>query len=241
MRVAFSILFWGYLALSSIALFVVALCIFVLSYPIDRNGRLLHWYSAYWAAHYVRINPIWRLVLDGETAFDRRGPYVIVSNHQSFADILILYCTHLPFKWVSKSSVFKVPFIGWNMTLNRYVALQRGDKASIEKMAAACRAWLDRGVSVLLFPEGTRSPDGALGRFKSGAFRLARDARVPILPIVLDGTRDALPKHGLVMRASADCRVRILPPIDATQFPSTEAASDAVREAMARALAELRA
>src|SRR5689334_20453620 len=110
-------------------LFCVALALFLCTFPFDRNGRVIHGFSSYWAAHYIWVNPFWHLRVDGERAVDRRRAFVMVSNHQSLADILILYCTHLPFKWVSKSSVFRVPFVGWNMRLNRYVALTRGDKA----------------------------------------------------------------------------------------------------------------
>ncbi len=241
MRVVFSSLFWIYFLISSTILFVGALILFLLTFPFDTNGRVIHRYSGYWAAHYFAMNPFWRLSVEGARAVDRNKPYVIVSNHQSFADILVLYATYLPFKWVSKTSVFKVPLVGWNMYLNRYVPLKRGDKASIEKMTALCLGWLRRGVSVLIFPEGTRSKDGTLGRFKHGAFSIAREAGVPILPIVVDGTANALPKHGLVIRASARCRVRVLGPMDVTAFPSVEAASDAVREVIARELAALRA
>jgi 1-acyl-sn-glycerol-3-phosphate acyltransferase len=166
---------------------------------------------------------------------------VIVSNHQSFGDILVLFATYLPFKWVSKASVFKVPFLGWNMRLNGYVPLVRGERRSIAEMSQRCLAWLRRGASVLMFPEGTRSPDGNLQTFKLGAFRIAREAGVPILPIVLDGTADTLPKHGFVMRRSARIRVQVLPPIDPAGFPSDEAACAAVREVMAAQLERMRA
>jgi 1-acyl-sn-glycerol-3-phosphate acyltransferase len=238
-RVAFSLLFWLYLALTCIVLFAGALALWLLTLPFDRNGRLLHLYSCFWAASYLYVNPLWRLAID-RVAVDRRRPFVIVANHQSFGDILVLYATYLPFKWVSKASVFKVPFLGWNMRLNRYVALVRGDRASVEKMSAACRAWLDRGVSVLLFPEGTRSPDGALQPFKVGAFRIAREAGVAVLPIVLDGTADTLPKHGFVLRARTTCRVRVLEPVDVAALPSVEEAADAVHAAMAAELDRMR-
>src|SRR5207248_2172390 len=131
---------------------------------------------------------------------------------------------------------------GWNMRLNRYVGLVRGDKQSIEKMAAACHEWLRRGVSVMIFPEGTRSPDGRLLPFKPGAFRIARDAGVPILPIVIDGTHDALPKHSpLLIKQIARVRVKVLDPVDVTRYGSVEASSDAVRAILERELAALRA
>jgi 1-acyl-sn-glycerol-3-phosphate acyltransferase len=170
--------------------------------------------------------------VEGARAVDRSQPYVIIANHQSFADILVLYATYLPFKWVSKSTVFNVPFIGWHMYLNRYVSLVRGDKASVEKMAADCKRWLARGVSVLIFPEGTRSKDGRLGPFKPGAFRIAREAGVKILPVVVEGTATTLPKHGIVIRGRSRCRVRVLPPVDPAPFESHEAAAEDLHNIM---------
>jgi 1-acyl-sn-glycerol-3-phosphate acyltransferase len=240
-RVVLSIIFWSYFALSCMVLFAVALALALVTMPFDRNGRVLHLYTCFWAAHYLYLNPLWRLSVENAGSVDRKRAFVIAANHQSFADILVVSASYLPFKWVSKSSVFRVPFLGWNARLNRYVPLTRGDKASIERMAAECRGWLARGVSVAMFPEGTRSPDGALGAFKLGAFRIAREAGVPILPIVLDGTRNALPKHGIVIRESARCVARVLAPIDLAQFPTDEAAAEAVRAIMADELAKIRA
>jgi 1-acyl-sn-glycerol-3-phosphate acyltransferase len=239
-RAVFSLLFWIFLITSSAVLFLLALVIFVLTLPFDRNGRVLHIYTCWWARSYLRINPFWKVTVEGAKKIDRNTPYVIAANHQSFADILALSASYLPFKWVSKASVFKVPFIGWNAALNQYVSLVRGDRASIEKMAAQCRSWLSRGVSVAIFPEGTRSKDGQLQAFKLGAFRIARDAKVKVLPAVIDGTAEALPKHGMVLRASAHCRVHVLDPIDISGYATDEEAAKAVREVMAAELARMR-
>jgi 1-acyl-sn-glycerol-3-phosphate acyltransferase len=104
------------------------------------------------------------------------------------------------------------------MQLNRYVPLIRGDKESIAAMVRACEAWLDRGVPILLFSEGTRSPDGQVKAFKDGAFRMAIERQVPLIPITLSGTGDVLPKHGWVLQGTARCRVRVLPPVDPGTF-----------------------
>ncbi len=240
MRAVFSFLFWFYLITSSAVLFLVASVIFALTTPLDRNGRVLHIFTCWWARSYLRLNPFWKVTVEGAKKIDRNTPYVIAANHQSFADILVLSASYLPFKWVSKASVFKVPFIGWNAWLNRYVSLVRGDRASIEKMASACKRWLARGVSVAIFPEGTRSKDGELQAYKLGAFRIARECNVKVLPAVIDGTAEALPKHGMVLRASAHCQVHVLDPIDVSAFATDEEAAKAVREVMAAELARMR-
>jgi 1-acyl-sn-glycerol-3-phosphate acyltransferase len=118
------------------------------------------------------------------------------------------------------------------MYLNRYVRLVRGDKESIAKMMAASERWLERGVPVLLFPEGTRSPDNDFLPFKDGAFRLALAKGCPLLPIVLTGTGDTLPKHGLLVNFRAHCRVRVLAPVDPRDFPDAATMRDHVRDLM---------
>jgi len=218
MRAAFSALFWAYLALGCIPLFLVAVVVWLVTLPFDRNGRVLHLYSCFWAQLFFWSNPFWRLRVEGRQHLPWRGAAVLVSNHASLADILVLFGLWRPFKWVSKASNFAIPFIGWNMRLNRYVPLVRGDKDSIARMVQTCEEWLERGVPVLLFPEGTRSPDGEVRAFKDGAFRMAIDRQVPLIPIALSGTGDVLPKHGWVMRGTARCRVRVLPPVDPRTF-----------------------
>lgn len=230
-RVAASALFWAFFVGSSAVLFVVALVVWALSRPFDPDGRVQHLYSCAWAQLYFLVNPAWRLEVRGREKLPWHGPAVLVANHASLADILVLFGLYRPFKWVSKAENFRLPFIGWNMRLNRYVALVRGDKESIARMMDDCRRWLDRGVPVLLFPEGTRSPDGEVRAFKDGAFRLAAEKGCPVFPIAIAGTSRMLPKHGLVLTGRADCRVRILDPVDpASVGGDVGALRDLVRE-----------
>lgn len=218
MRATVSALYWLFLAASCAVMFLGALTCFVVTFPFDPNGRAQHLYSCFWAQLYFYVNPFWKLRIEGREHLPWHGPAILVSNHQSLVDILVLFGLYRPFKWVSKASVFKVPLVGWNMHLNRYVSLVRGDKESIARMYDACERWLSRGVPVLLFPEGTRSPDGEVKAFKDGAFKLAVQRRCPVIPIALTGTAAALPKHGLVIRGFASCQVRVLPPVDPAPF-----------------------
>jgi 1-acyl-sn-glycerol-3-phosphate acyltransferase len=241
MRVAFSILFWTFFVVSSAVLFVGALLLFVLTFPFDRNRVALHLYSCFWAQLYFLVNPLWRLQVEGREKLPWRGAAVLVSNHESLGDVLVLFGLYRPFKWVSKASVFNLPFLGWNMRLNGYVPIVRGRKESVLEMMADCRRWLSRGMPVLLFPEGTRSPDGVVRAFKDGAFKLAVEEGVPVIPIVLTGTADTLPKHGVVLRTFADCRVRVLDPVDPAPFGGDFAAlRDHVRGLVVDARASMR-
>jgi 1-acyl-sn-glycerol-3-phosphate acyltransferase len=137
------------------------------------------------------LNPAWPVRIEGRERIDRNATHVMVANHQSLLDILVFFRLFVHFKWVSKIENFSIPFIGWNMWLNRYIPLKRGDKASIVQMLRACRETLAEGNSIMMFPEGTRSSDGRLRRFKLGAFELAKDSGKPILPLVM--VLDAIP------------------------------------------------
>jgi 1-acyl-sn-glycerol-3-phosphate acyltransferase len=223
-KLVFSIVFWTFFAVSSAALFVGAVICFLVTRPFDRNGRVLHLYSCFWAQLYFYVNPLWSLRVEGREKLPWNSPAVLVANHESLGDILVLFALYRPFKWVSKESVFKAPFLGWNMRLNGYVPLKRGDKESIAKMMDLCERWLQRGVPVLMFPEGTRSPDGQVKPFKDGAFRMAVSRQVPVIPIVLAGTSNTLPKHGIVMTAGARCHLKVLAPIDPRPFGEDVAA-----------------
>lgn len=160
-----------------------------------------------------KLNPLWTFRVSGDMPDDPRRPYVVVANHESFVDILLI--SHLPFemKWMSKSDFFRYPLVGWMMQLSRDIRLERGDKKSGAKALQECRQRLGQNVSVMIFPEGTRSQTGELQEFKDGAFRLAIDAGVPILPIVVAGTRDALIKSDWRFGRS-DAEVRVLEPIE---------------------------
>jgi len=159
------------------------------------------------------LNPLWRFRTSGTPPVDPRRPYVVVSNHESFADILLI--SHLPWemKWLSKAELFKVPVLGWLMHLAGDIPVRRGEGRSAVEALQRCRTVLKRRVSVMIFPEGTRSPTADMLPFKDGAFRLAIHAGVPILPLAVSGTGTALPKHGWRFGRSV-AEVRVLEPIE---------------------------
>jgi 1-acyl-sn-glycerol-3-phosphate acyltransferase len=235
---AFSVVYWAFFVLSLPFLFAIALVAFVVTAPFDRRRIALHLWSCVWGTFYIVVNPLWSVRVTGREKLPWRGPAVLVANHLSMLDILVVYGLFRPFKWVSKAELFKVPFVGWNMAINDYVPIRRGDRESIRRMMEHCRAHLARGMPVLLFPEGTRSQDGRLQLFKDGAFRLAAEANVPVIPVVITGTYDALPKHGLVLRQRMHAGVQVLDPLDPARFASVDALRDAARAAIAEALPE---
>ncbi|HDP80257.1 MAG TPA: 1-acyl-sn-glycerol-3-phosphate acyltransferase, partial [Spirochaetes bacterium] len=167
---------------------------------------------------YTYIVPAWPISIEGRQKIRRDATYVFVSNHQSQLDILALFRLFVHFKWVSKVEIFKVPLIGWNMVLNRYIKLVRGDKQSIAQMMADSEERLAEGSSVFIFPEGTRSPDGHLKAFKQGAFILAKKMKVAIMPIIIEGTRKALPKYSINFHGKHPIKIRVLEEIPYASF-----------------------
>jgi 1-acyl-sn-glycerol-3-phosphate acyltransferase len=235
-----SALFWLFLVVSSLLLFPVALLIWALTVLFDRRLVMLHRFTCFWASLYSWLNPAWRVHVEGRERIRPDVAYVMVANHQSLLDILVLFRLFVHFKWVSKIENFRVPCIGWNMSLNRYIKLRRGDRASVERMMQACERTLAEGNSIMMFPEGTRSPDGRLRAFKPGAFTLAQSARAPLLPIVLQGTADALPKRGFVLQGRHAIRIRVLQEIPYPSFADTqvEVLTQRVRDLIAAELGE---
>jgi 1-acyl-sn-glycerol-3-phosphate acyltransferase len=238
---AFSILYWAFIVLTMPLFFPLALVVFAVTWPFDRRRVALHLFSCAWASFYVHMNPLWRNEVRGRDRLPWRAPAVIVANHLSMIDILVLYGLYRPFKWVSKESLFRVPFLGWNMVLNGYVPLRRGAAESIRRMYARCAELLAQGSPILLFPEGTRSASGALQPFKDGAFRLAVEAGVPVIPVAIQGTWDTLPKHGLVLRNRMDAIVEVLEPLHPERYPTHVELRDAARAAIESALERIAA
>ena len=218
MRAALSGVFWLYLVATSAALFPVAVAIWALSRPFDPRLRALHAFTCFWGSLYTWSNPAWRVRVEGREKIRRDEAYVMVANHQSLLDILVLFRLFVHFKWVSKIENFRIPLIGWNMTLNRYIRLRRGERSSVIQMLTLCRETLAAGSSIMIFPEGTRSPDGQLRAFKTGAFVLAQTAGRPILPIVVEGTASALPKRGFVLQGRHRIRISVLDEIPPGSF-----------------------
>ena len=211
--------------------------VFCLTAPFDRGryaaGRLFRLL----AVTAVKLNPLWRFETSGTFISDPRRPYVAVSNHESYADIFLI--SHLPWemKWLSKETMFKIPCMGWMMRMAGDIEIRRGERTSTVEAMAAARERLKQRVSVMIFPEGTRSRDGELLPFKDGAFRLALEAGVPILPIVVAGTRNAMAKGTFRFQRSR-ARAKVLPPIDTTAMTLDDVAT--LRERTRTMIAEAR-
>ncbi len=130
LRPTLSLLFWAFLVVSSILLFPVAALIWLVTAPFDPRKRLLHQFTCFWASLYSWLNPAWQVSIVGREKIRSDETYVMVANHQSLLDILILFRLFTHYKWVSKIENFRLPFVGWNMWLNKYIPLTRGEVGS---------------------------------------------------------------------------------------------------------------
>ena len=177
----------------------------------------------------TKVNPAWDITVSGVQVDDPRRPYVVVSNHLSNADIPIISCLPWEMKWVAKAALFRLPVVGWMLRLAGDIPVDRGNKRSRAAVLVTALHYLEAQCSVMFFPEGTRSRDGRVHRFNDGAFRLAIKAQVPILPLVLDGTQDALPKHSWTFGRADDVQLRVLPPVSTAGLRATDTEALRVR------------
>ncbi len=192
----------------------------IIFFPFDRKRKFTHAQCFWWTDAVIALNPYWDVKVEGLENIDYNRVYVVVSNHQSLADIALMYKTKMQFKWVAKESLFKIPVLGWNMRLAKHIRLRRNEFSSIKKVYKEAAGWLRSGISVVFFPEGTRNNDLAVGEFQSGAFKLAIKEKVSILPILIQGTRDAIPKGNWRFTTKISCLIKVLPPIDTSIYLS---------------------
>jgi len=195
LRALGSIWSWTAIVLVIVLGFFLQLAIFVLTAPFDRRRYLCGRFFRLMAVMAAWLIPYWKFSVLAGGPRSVPGNTVAVSNHASQADVFLL--SHLPWemKWLGKASLFRVPFFGWSMWLAGDIPVHRGERDSAARAMEKCARWLSRGMPVMIFPEGTRSLDGALLPFKDGAFRLALETGSFVLPIAIHGTHAALPKR----------------------------------------------
>ncbi len=209
--------------------------------PFDKNRIVSHGMNC--AVGYVLMvaNPFWRTKIYGLKDVDKKATYIITPNHQSLTDICILSATRLRLKWVAKKELTMVPFLGWVMAMAKYVLLNRKDPKSQFKMMRSCEKYLDNGVSIAIFPEGTRSKTGELGKFRDGAALLAKKKNVKILPVCFYGNNTSMPKKGFIWRKINRQYMYFLDPIDPANYDKTKDLSNAIRDAIQAKTDELKA
>jgi len=197
---------------------------------LRRLGRLL-----------ARINP-WHVQISGSENIVANQVYVIVSNHQSVADIPVISHLKHDTKWLAKAELFRIPVVGWMLRMAGDIAIERSNPRQAAKALLQCAQYLRQRCSVVFFPEGTRSSNGELLEFSDGPFRLAIREQVPILPLVVHGSGMALPKGSSMIGGTEDIILRILKPISVEGWTAKQSSGlrDAVRQSIADELGRLR-
>jgi len=209
------ILHWG------VWVFVAGVIGRALTFPFDARRRVPQACAiALWGWAQFLTNPFWRVRVEGKEHLRGGGPFLVCCNHQSLLDSLAMLRLGHQVKFISHRKVFDAPLLGTMMRLCGYVAVDPGNPFPAPDVAREIGGWWELGESVCLYPEGTRSKDGELQPFKHGGFRLARNHRVPVLPVAIDGTHGILPKGAFALRGRVFHRitVRILPPIPPEQY-----------------------
>ncbi|HXN48697.1 MAG TPA: lysophospholipid acyltransferase family protein, partial [Bryobacteraceae bacterium] len=168
--------------------------------------------------------------------------YVVVSNHQSMADIPVIAHIINDSKWLAKAELFRVPVVGWMLRMAGDIPVDRSDRRKGAQAMLRCARTLRQGCSIMFFPEGTRSRDGEIHAFNDGPFQLALRERTPILPLVVEGSGTALPRNTWLFGPSQDIYVRALEPVPIEGWDAREPAAlrEAVRQKMMDELVRLR-
>jgi 1-acyl-sn-glycerol-3-phosphate acyltransferase len=201
---------------------------------LDRRGRFAHGCARTWSWLILATTGV-SVEVTGLDHLPRDRTFIFVSNHQSIYDIPVIFAT-LPYQLriIAKESLGSFPFLGWHLRRNGHLLVDRRnpDRAGILRR---WRALVGEGLSLVIFPEGTRSADGRVGRFKAGSFLLAVEAQLPVVPLSIDGTRHVMRK-GRLMTSPGHARLVVHEPIDTAGLAVGDARrlAERVRDVVAR-------
>ncbi len=237
-----SLFTWIFSVLFIVLMFPIGVIMWLVTAPFGAGSLLVHRWLSFQGRVLIRVSPLWKLNVTGSENYVPGETYVMISNHQSLLDIPVVESLKMDYRWVSKVEIFRVPLLGQSMHLAGYISLKRGDKESVIKMMEKSEKLLRQGESLFIFPEGTRSPDCEIKKFKSGAFRLALETKKPILPVIIDGTGAVLPRKGFVFSSGHNLKMKILKPVYPSEFVSDapDGLASAFQEIMHKALEDLR-
>ena len=234
---------WSWFALGVIVIVwtPIVFLVWIATTPFDKGRYATGYTFRRLCVLHQWLNPMWKFKTSGQLPANKRNPYVMVSNHESFVDMLLLSHLKMEMKYLSKESFLRIPLVGWMMKMSGDVSLLRGDRSSGAAALIVCEKWLKRKMSVMIFPEGTRSFDGEMRGFKDGAFILAIRTQTPMLPVVVHGTRSALRKSDWRM-GDAKAEVRVLEIIETTgmTLDDVPALRERVRDVMIAEIAKMR-
>ncbi len=239
MKIILSLWIWFAGICVTMITFIVSLILSAVLRNNPNKARIIHSQCFWWSDWLVALNPFWKITVKGLENIDPNETYVMVANHQSLADIVVVYKIRTYFKWVAKEELLKVPFIGGLLKINNHIMLARGDFGSIKVAYRQAAEYLRSGISMVFFPEGTRSETDQMGEFQNGAFKLAIREKKKVLPIYIGGCREAIPKGGFIFNSKVVGRLEVLPPIDTStmQISDFDLLRDRVRNELVKTAA----
>ena len=206
---------------------------------VDRRGKWVHACAQNWGASIFRICGV-QVQTEGEEKLDRESSYVVMSNHCSLFDIpTVLTSLPFPFRMLAKASLFRIPFMGWYMSRVGYIPVKRDDPKRARESIENAASRVASGLSVLIFPEGTRSVEGEVARFKRGGVNLAHTAAVSVVPVAIINSGRLLPR-GSWHADPGVITMRIGDPINPKNFSDPRALASTVRSAIVRMIEERR-
>lgn len=214
-------------AITLVMLFI-SLTAWIFTVFFDKKLKLVHFISNIWGSLYINFNPFISVEVRGKENIQAGETYVVTPNHTSLLDISAIHNIFMHFKWISKASLKMVPFIGWNMVLDKTIFISRTDPKSQLEMMRKCEHNLEIGNSIMIFPEGTRFRGKVLGEFLSGGFLLAKKKQVSVLPVAISYSHLTV-IEGYTFKHKTKIIVDVLKPIAFDQYKKTKDFRDAVK------------
>lgn len=216
-------------ALPIVLLFTIITAVVTIIFSRWKNSAWLHTLQMWWSKsfYYLCFIPVH---VSGLENINPNQSYVFVSNHQSMFDVVLVY-GWLPvvFKWMMKKELRRIPFVGKACEKAGHIYVDRKNIKAAQQSISDVKAVLKDGVSTVIYPEGTRTKDGSVGRFKRGAFQIALDLGLPIVPISLSGCYEVMPRNKMYV-THHPVYMHVGKPIDVTQFEDRDAAIEYVRQ-----------
>ncbi len=206
-------LIWLFILIMVIVWAPTMAVIYILTVPFDPGRYIVGRFFRLAAVTAITVNPRWHFRTTGVRISDPRRPYVVVANHESYADIFLLSMLPWEMKWLAKSQVLSIPVMGWMMRMAGDISVRRDSPDSRAAALEGVRDRLAKNVSVMIMPEGTRSRSDTMLPFRDGAFRTAIELGLPVLPVAVAGTRNAMAAGSFVFN-HATAEARVLEPIE---------------------------
>ncbi len=232
MKILVSIYIWFFYGLSFAFSIIFAFLVFLVTFPFDKHrkapnavmmtfGQSMVWLNPMWKIHHINLDKL------------KKGPKgkLYVSNHQSFIDMPLLATMPVNLKWLSKKELFKIPVAGWLMKICGHISVDRQSKTAYKALENIVEP-IKSGVSVMIFPEGTRSRIGKMKPFKKGAFYAAKDNDFVIQPVLVEGAYKLLPPDTWIMNPKGNLYISALDPVDSKDFDSVESLLEHVHKIM---------